>query len=115
MRRADGGGFAADEAVKTVVQSGISRVLVRASGDIAAADPPPGARGWRIGIAPLNPDEPPTRYVEIANCGISTSGGWYTEAGIGLSRILDLFRFDLTYRFNEPKRFYFTASFGQLL
>lgn len=67
-------GFAADEGVKTVVSCGISRVLVRASGDIAAAHPPPGQRGWRVGIAPLNPDEPPTRFVEIANCGISTSG-----------------------------------------
>src|SRR5262245_20623654 len=67
-------GFAADEAVKTVVGCGISCVLVRASGYIAAADPPPGERGWRIGIAPLNPDDPPTRFVEIANCGISTSG-----------------------------------------
>ena len=67
-------GFAADEAVRTAVACGISRVLVRASGDIAAADPPPGQRGWRVGIAQLDPDEEPTRFVEIANCGISTSG-----------------------------------------
>jgi len=67
-------GFAADEAVQSVGACGISRVLVRASGDIAAGDPPPGERGWRVGIAPLNPDETPTRFVEISNCGISTSG-----------------------------------------
>ncbi len=67
-------GYAADEAIKAVQRCGISGVLVRASGDIAAADSPPGERGWRIGIAPLNPDEEPTRFVEIANCGISTSG-----------------------------------------
>jgi thiamine biosynthesis lipoprotein len=67
-------GYAADEAVKAVVGCGISRVLVRASGDIAAAEPPPGERGWRVGIAPLNPDESPTRYVEISHRGISTSG-----------------------------------------
>ena len=67
-------GYAAEEAVKAVVGCGVSRVLVRASGDIAAADPPPGERGWRVGIAPLNPDDPPKRFVEIANCGISTSG-----------------------------------------
>src|SRR4029077_10176951 len=60
--------------VKAAVEAGVSRVLVRASGDISVADPPPGERGWRVGIAPLNPDEPPTRFVEIANCGISTSG-----------------------------------------
>jgi FAD:protein FMN transferase len=67
-------GFAAEEAVKTVVACGLPRVLVRASGDIVAADPPPGERGWRVGIAPLNPDEPPTRFIEIAYQGVSTSG-----------------------------------------
>lgn len=67
-------GYAADEAVKAVVAAGISRVLVRASGDISAAEPPPGERGWRVGIAPLNPDDTPSRFVEITNCGISTSG-----------------------------------------
>jgi hypothetical protein len=30
------------------------------------------------------------------------SHGWYYEAGIGVSNILDLFRVDLTYRFTEP-------------
>lgn len=67
-------GFAAEEAVKTILGCGLSRVLVRASGDIAVGDPPPGERGWRVGIAPLNPDDPSSRFVEIANCGISTSG-----------------------------------------
>src|SRR4029077_20880799 len=43
-------GFAADEAVKAVKSCGISHMLVRASGDIAAADPPPGERGWQVGI-----------------------------------------------------------------
>lgn len=67
-------GFAADEGVKAATAAGVSRVLVRASGDIAAGDAPPGERGWRVGIAPLNPDEPPQRFVEIAKCAISTSG-----------------------------------------
>jgi thiamine biosynthesis lipoprotein len=67
-------GYAADEGVKAAGEAGCSRVLVRASGDIAAGEAPPGERGWRVGIAPLNPDEPPKRFVEIAHCGISTSG-----------------------------------------
>ena len=49
-------------------------MLVRASGDIAAADAPPGERGWRIGITPLKADEAPTRFVLLAHGGISTSG-----------------------------------------
>jgi thiamine biosynthesis lipoprotein len=69
-----GKGYAVDEAVKAVVGCGITQVLARASGDIACADAPPGERGWRIGIAPLDPSEPPTRFVELANCGVSTSG-----------------------------------------
>jgi thiamine biosynthesis lipoprotein len=67
-------GYAVDEAIAVVKSCGIHRALVRGSGDIAAADPPPGESGWRVGIAPLHPDEPPTRFVRLANCGISTSG-----------------------------------------
>ncbi|MFI5252933.1 MAG: DUF5686 family protein [Bacteroidota bacterium] len=44
----------------------------------------------------------------------SSSNGWYTEAGIGLSRILELLRFDLSYRFNEPRRFFLTLSAAHL-
>jgi thiamine biosynthesis lipoprotein len=67
-------GFAADEALAEIKRAGITRALVRASGDIAVGDPPPGEAGWRIGIAPLDPDEPPTRFVRLANLAISTSG-----------------------------------------
>jgi thiamine biosynthesis lipoprotein len=67
-------GLAADEALAEIKKSGISRALVRASGDIAVGDPPPGEAGWRIGIAPLNPDDPPKRFVRLANRAISTSG-----------------------------------------
>jgi len=67
-------GYAADEAVKTVKSCGISTVLVRASGDIATAEPPPGEQGWQVGIAPLNPDDPPKRFVALADHAISTSG-----------------------------------------
>jgi len=40
----------------------------------------------------------------------STSNGWYYDAGIGISRILDLLRVDLTYRFKEPSRLYVTLT-----
>src|SRR5581483_900113 len=50
-------------------------VLVAAAGDIAAGDPPPGEKGWTVGIAPLeDPDAPPTRSVLLANSAVSTSG-----------------------------------------
>lgn len=40
--------------------------------------------------------------------------GWYSEAGIGLGRILDLFRIDATYRFMEPRRIAFSLSMSRL-
>jgi len=67
-------GFAADEALAAIKQRGVTRALVRASGDIAVGDPPPDQDGWKIGIAPLDPDEQPTRFVRLANRAISTSG-----------------------------------------
>ncbi|HEX5103013.1 MAG TPA: FAD:protein FMN transferase [Pirellulaceae bacterium] len=67
-------GFAADEALAEIKRLGIAQALVRASGDIAAGDPPPGEAGWLVGIAPLDPDEPPTRFVRLANMAVSTSG-----------------------------------------
>jgi thiamine biosynthesis lipoprotein len=67
-------GFAADEALATLKRLGITRALVRASGDIAAGDPPPGESGWLIGLAPLDPDAPPVHFIRIANQAVSTSG-----------------------------------------
>ncbi len=45
----------------------------------------------------------------------STSGGWYTEAGVGVSRILDLLRADLTYRFKRPADIFLTFCISNLL
>jgi len=44
-----------------------------------------------------------------------TTGGWYTEAGIGISRILSFFRLDLTYRMKEPRGLYLTLGIAQLI
>ncbi len=38
-------------------------------------EPPPGADGWTIGIAPIDaPDAPPSRYLRLQNAAVSTSG-----------------------------------------
>ena len=47
-------GYAADAALAMLRKHGITRALVDGSGDIALGDPPPGANGWRIAIAPLD-------------------------------------------------------------
>jgi thiamine biosynthesis lipoprotein len=69
-----GQGFAADEALAVLRAHGLERALVDASGDVACGAAPPGRTGWRIGIAPLEPDGPPSRYLELADGAVSTSG-----------------------------------------
>jgi thiamine biosynthesis lipoprotein len=85
-------GYASDAALAVLRERGIRRALVAASGDIAVGDPPPGKTGWRIGIAPLGDDAPPSRHVLLANAAISTSGdAWqYVEIdGKRYSHIVD--------------------------
>jgi FAD:protein FMN transferase len=70
-----GKGYAADQALTLLKERGIDRALVAASGDIAVGNPPPGQRGWRIGIQSLNGATNQTpRTILLSNAGISTSG-----------------------------------------
>jgi thiamine biosynthesis lipoprotein len=70
-----GKGYAADEAVKVLREQGLTRVLVAAGGDIVVGDAPPGEKGWRVGIMPLNdPQKKPTRFLTLDNSAVSTSG-----------------------------------------
>src|SRR5262249_46531945 len=73
-------GYAADEALSVLKRNGIDQALVAAGGDIAVSNAPPGTKGWRIGIAPL---ENPSRYLQLQNAAVSTSGDaeQYVEIG----------------------------------
>ncbi|MGD1047005.1 MAG: DUF5686 family protein [Bacteroidota bacterium] len=51
------------------------------------------ARSWLTDEALRTPQFP-----------VNDTKGWYYEAGIGVSNILDLFRIDLSYRFTQPGR-----------
>jgi thiamine biosynthesis lipoprotein len=87
-----GAGFAADEALAVLKKHGITRALIDASGDVAVGDPPPDKPGWRIGIAPLAAKGPPSRYLTLKNCAISTSGDVFQFveiAGKRYSHIVD--------------------------
>jgi hypothetical protein len=42
-------------------------------------------------------------------------GGWHSEAGIGVGRIFDLLRLDVTRRFREPARFFVTLGISSFL
>jgi thiamine biosynthesis lipoprotein len=76
-------GYGSDAALAVLKERGITRALVAGSGDIAVGDPPPGKKGWRIGIAPLDPKDPPSRFVIVANAGVSTSGDSLQHVEIG--------------------------------
>jgi thiamine biosynthesis lipoprotein len=76
-------GFAADKVLEKLRKLGIQSALADASGDVALGDAPPGETGWKVGLAPLKADGPPERFLELANCAISTSGDAYRGVEIG--------------------------------
>jgi thiamine biosynthesis lipoprotein len=85
-------GYTVDMALAELKKNGITRAMIDASGDIGCSDAPPNQTGWRIGIAPLNPTAPPSRFLRIANAAITTSGDSYqhvTIAGQRYSHIVD--------------------------
>lgn len=68
-------GYAADEALRVLQEFGFSRALVAAAGDIAVGDPPPGEKGWKIGIDSLDGSRSQIRQIiDLRNCAVSTSG-----------------------------------------
>ena len=67
-------GYAVDEALAVLTARGITSTLVDGSGDIGVSDAPPGQAGWRIGIAPLDADKEPSRFLILKNAAVTTSG-----------------------------------------
>ncbi len=85
-------GYAADEALKVLRRLDVESALIDAGGDIVASDAPPGEAGWRIGVAPIDPDAAPTRFLTISNAAVATSGDAYQFVeidGVRYSHILD--------------------------
>lgn len=68
-------GYAANQALEILNSRGLSRALVAASGDIAIGDPPPGKRGWSIGVGALDRGQSGlVRNLLLRNAAVSTSG-----------------------------------------
>lgn len=68
-------GDAADQALEALARLGIRSALVAASGDLAFGDPPPGERGWKIGVDSRDrPEADFTSVLELHNAAVSTSG-----------------------------------------
>jgi thiamine biosynthesis lipoprotein len=76
-------GYAADQVLARLRELGIKSALADASGDVALGDPPPGEKGWKVGLSPLKADGPPERFLTLANCAISTSGDAFRGVEIG--------------------------------
>jgi thiamine biosynthesis lipoprotein len=77
-------GYAAQAALDVLRRHGIRRALVAGGGDIVVGEAPPDAKGWKIGIAPLeNPTAKASRYLSLTNAAVSTSGDTeqYVEIG----------------------------------
>jgi FAD:protein FMN transferase len=85
-------GYASDQALAAMQAVGVTRALINGGGDLTLGEPPPGAEGWRVGIAPLKADDPPSRVLYLARCAVATSGdAWqFVEIdGVRYSHILD--------------------------
>ncbi|MBU1421578.1 MAG: hypothetical protein KKG06_00090, partial [Bacteroidetes bacterium] len=48
--------------------------------------------------------------VKIDTGSTSLTNNWYFEGGIGVGKIFDILRLDLTYRFNKPSKLFITVS-----
>lgn len=82
-------GYACDEAIRILKASGVGSALVEMGGDIAVSGPPPGAAGWKVGVA--NADDADSCVV-LANAAVSSSGDTeqYVQIdGLRYSHIVD--------------------------
>ena len=76
-------GFAVDEGLRILRERGIKSALVAGAGDLAVSEPPPGKRGWRIEISPLDaPDAPAKKFVLLKNAALGTSGDLFQRLEI---------------------------------
>jgi thiamine biosynthesis lipoprotein len=88
-----GKGNAADAALSVLAELGIRSALVAASGDLAIGDPPPGRKGWSVGIDAAGAgDEGFARVLELSNAAVSSSGDSTQNletGGVRYSHIID--------------------------
>lgn len=86
-------GYIAQDVSRLLRERGLNQTLVAASGDIVAADPPPGAGGWKIAVAPLEVSRSSSgRLLSLTNSAVSTAGDAFQFVeidGVRYSHIVD--------------------------
>jgi len=76
-------GYAVDQALAVLRQQGVTAAMVDAGGDLGFGDPPPGKPGWRVGLAPLDLNAPPSRFLWLSRRAMATSGDAFQYVEIG--------------------------------
>jgi thiamine biosynthesis lipoprotein len=80
-------GYAVDQAVRVLSLFGVGCALVSGGGDLEVSGPPPGKRGWRIELPPLDASNaPPARIVLLSHAGLSTSGDLFQRVEVNGKR-----------------------------
>jgi thiamine biosynthesis lipoprotein len=86
-------GHVAQQVVSFLGENGITSALADAGGDMACSNPPPGKKGWTVGInVPESTTELLPETIEIGNSAIATSGDLYQyieHEGKRYSHIID--------------------------
>jgi thiamine biosynthesis lipoprotein len=85
-------GYISDRVLELLRKRGITSALVDLSGDLAVGDPPPGRKGWTVAVRDLTEPDKTAGTIEVANCGVSTSGDTYRFVeidGVRYSHIVD--------------------------
>ena len=68
-------GYIADELMALMTKNGIERAAIVIGGETVLSGPPPGKKGWRIGLE--NPEQIRIGTIELENIALSTSGDSY--------------------------------------
>jgi thiamine biosynthesis lipoprotein len=86
-------GYIAQKVADFLKTKNITSALVDASGDIICTNPPPGKKGWTLGInQPGETNRLLEKNLEVNNCSVSTSGDVYQymeHKGKRYSHIID--------------------------
>jgi FAD:protein FMN transferase len=86
-------GYAIDEGLQEFRKHGVTSALIDGSGDVGVSDAPPGEAGWKVAVAPLQPDAPPSETLLLKNAAVTTSGDAWQHVeidGVRYSHIVDV-------------------------